>query len=128
MDQLLRAVGAEVIDWSYKTQCCGAAHSLTRPDIVLRLSSELINHAREAGADAMAVACPLCHANLDARQFQMKLPHSLPVMYFTQLMSIALGVPDRAALDKNLVDPRPVLQEKGVLDVYDRTPRPTNTP
>jgi heterodisulfide reductase subunit B len=128
MDQLLRATGAEVIDWSYKTQCCGAAHSLTRPDIVLKLSSDLINHAREAGADAIAVACPLCHTNLDARQFQMKLPEPLPVLYFTQLMAIALGVPDRAALNKNLIDPRPVLQDKGVLDVYDRPPRPTNTP
>ncbi len=118
MDQLLRAVGAEVIDWSYKTSCCGAAHSLTRPDIVLKLSSDLIQHAREAGADAIAVACPLCHTNLDARQFQMKLEASLPVLYFTQLMAVALGVPDQAALEKNLIDPRPVLRAKGVLDVY----------
>ncbi|HTP11512.1 MAG TPA: CoB--CoM heterodisulfide reductase iron-sulfur subunit B family protein, partial [Anaerolineae bacterium] len=128
MDQLLRAAGADVIDWSYKTQCCGAAHSLTRPDIVLKLSSELITHAREAGADAIAVACPLCHTNLDARQFQMKLPEPVPVLFFTQLLAIALGVPDRAALNKNLIDPQPVLRDKGVLDVYDRTPRPVNTP
>jgi len=128
MDQLLRAAGAEVIDWSYKTQCCGAAHSLTRPDIVLKLSSDLIGHARQAGADAIAVACPLCHTNLDARQFQMKLDQALPVLYFTQLLAIALGAPERAALNKNLIDPRPVLQDKGVLDVYDRTPRPANTP
>ncbi len=128
MDQLLRAAGAEVIDWSYKTQCCGAAHSLTRPDIVLKLSSELINHAREAGADAIAVACPLCHTNLDARQFQMKLPEPMPVLYFTQLMAIALGVPERAALNKNLIDPQSILRDKGVLGVYDRTPRPAKTP
>jgi heterodisulfide reductase subunit B2 len=117
MDRLLRAAGAEVIDWSYKTQCCGAAHSLTRPDIVLKLSSDLIGHARAAGADAIAVACPLCHANLDARQFQMKLDYALPVLYFTQLLAIALGVPERAALNKNLIDPRPVLQAKGMLGV-----------
>jgi heterodisulfide reductase subunit B2 len=128
MDQLLRAAGADVIDWSYKTSCCGAAHSLTRPDIVLKLSSELINHARDAGADAVAVACPLCHTNLDARQFQMKLSEPLPVLYFTQLLAIALGVPDRAALRKNLIDPQPLLRDKGVLDVYDRIPRPSNTP
>jgi heterodisulfide reductase subunit B len=88
----------------------------------------LITHAREAGADAIAVACPLCHTNLDARQFQMKLPEPLPVLYFTQLLAIALGVPDRAALNKNLIDPQPVLRDKGVLDVYDRPPRPINTP
>jgi heterodisulfide reductase subunit B len=116
MDRLMAALGAEVIDWSYKTACCGAAHSLTRPDIVLDLSSQLIRHAREAGADAIAVACPLCHTNLDARQFQMKLETDMPVLYFTQLMAIALGLPEKdAALNKNLVDPRPLLRQKGLL-------------
>lgn len=116
MDALMSALGAEVLDWSYKTVCCGAAHSLTRPDIVLKLSSQIIQHAREAGADVIAVACPLCHTNLDARQFQMKLEESMPVLYFTQLMAMALGLPAKAAaLQKNLVDPRPLLREKKVL-------------
>jgi len=117
MDELMAALGVEVLDWSYKTSCCGAAHSLTRPDIVLNLSGGLIEHAREAGADVMVVACPLCHSNLDARQFQMKLEQPMPVLYFTQLMAVALGLPEKAALDKNLVDPRPVLRSKGVLDL-----------
>ena len=119
MDQLMRALGADVIDWSYKTSCCGAAHSLTRPDIVLKLSSALIEHARDAGADAIAVACPLCHTNLDARQFQMKLDAPLPVLFFTQLMALALGLPEQARLNKNLIDPRPMLQGKGMLQAYD---------
>jgi heterodisulfide reductase subunit B2 len=119
MDTLVAALGAEVVDWSYKTCCCGAAHSLTRPDIVLKLSHDLLDHAREAGADVIAVACPLCHANLDARQFQMGLDEPLPVLYFTQLMCLALDLPDKAAaLNKNLVDPRPLLAEKGLLASY----------
>ncbi len=116
MDALMTALGAEVKDWSYKTSCCGATHSLTRPDIVRKLSSNLIEHAREAGAEAMVVACPLCHTNLDARQFQMKLERPMPVLYFTQLMALALGLPEKsAALEKNLVDPRPVLHDKNIL-------------
>jgi heterodisulfide reductase subunit B len=116
LDQLMKALGAEVLDWSYKTVCCGASHSLTRPDIVHKLGGNLISHAREAGADVIAVACPLCHTNLDARQFQMRLEAPMPVLFFTQLMAVALGLPDRAAaLGKNLVDPRPLLQAKGVL-------------
>jgi heterodisulfide reductase subunit B len=114
MDDILAAMGADVVDWSYKTVCCGAAHSLTRTDIVLTLSRRLIYHARQAGADMMVVACPLCHLNLDSRQFQMGLEWTLPVLYFTQLMAIALGLPAKsAALHKNLVDPRPMLAEKG---------------
>ena len=116
LDALMAAMGAEVIDWSYKTTCCGAAHSLTRPDIVLDLSSKLIAHARQSGAEAIVVACPLCHTNLDARQFQMKLEEPMPVLYFTQLMALALGLPEKtAALGKNLVDPRPLLRTKGLL-------------
>ncbi len=118
MDDLMRSLGAEVLDWSFKTTCCGAAHSLTRPDIVLNLSRRLIEQARLAGADLIAVACPLCHTNLDARQFQMGLDTPLPVLYFTQLMALALGLPEKtAALHKNLVDPRPLLGMKNVINV-----------
>ncbi|MEW6716504.1 MAG: heterodisulfide reductase-related iron-sulfur binding cluster [Chloroflexota bacterium] len=116
LDQLMAALGANVLDWSYKTVCCGATHSLTRPDIVLKLSSDLIQHAHETGADVIAVACPLCHTNLDARQFQMKLEKPMPVVYFTQLMALAFGLPEKSmAFNKNLVDPRGLLKSKGLL-------------
>ncbi|MBN1146116.1 MAG: 4Fe-4S dicluster domain-containing protein [Anaerolineales bacterium] len=122
MDELMAALGAEVRDWSYKTNCCGAAHALTNPEVVHKLSSNLINQARKAGADVIAVACPLCHMNLDARQFQMEaaglIEETMPVMYFTQLMALALGLPEKSAvLNKNMVDPRPLLQSKGILPV-----------
>jgi heterodisulfide reductase subunit B len=111
----MRGLGAEVIDWSYKTACCGASHSLSRPDIVIQLSQRLIQEARRSGADVIAVACPLCHINLDARQFQMNLPEAMPVLFFTQLMAIALGLPQAALLQKNLIDPRPVLLSRELL-------------
>jgi len=115
MDLLMKAMGAEVLDWSYKTTCCGAGHSLTRPDIVVDLSGSLVQHALDRGADAIAVACPLCHMNLDARQFQMDVDKPLPILYFTQLMAIALDLPPKAAaLHKNIVDPRPMLIQKGL--------------
>lgn len=111
MDELMSALGANVIDWSYKTTCCGASHSAVRPDIVVELSGNIINHAREAGAEAIAVACPLCHLNLDARQMQMEsVKNPVPILFFTQLIAIALGIPDKAMLHKNMVDPMPVLK------------------
>lgn len=116
MDELVSALGANVIDWSYKTSCCGAAHSLSRPDIVLTLSNRLINYARTAGADMIIVACPLCHANLDARQTQMKMEDSMPVLYLSQLMALAFGLPDKAtAFNKNLINPRSLLERKNLL-------------
>jgi heterodisulfide reductase subunit B len=116
MDELLAVLGVDVIDWSYKTVCCGAAHALTRPDIVLSLSGNLVHHAREAGADAIAVACPLCHMNLDTRQMQLESNEPLPILYFTQLMALALGLPEKAmAFNKNVVDPRPLLASRNLL-------------
>jgi heterodisulfide reductase subunit B len=54
--------------------------------------------------------------NLDARQIQMKLDEPMPVLYFTQLMALALGLPEKTAvLQKNMVDPRPLLREKEIL-------------
>ncbi len=118
LDALMGALGAEVVDWSYKTCCCGAAHSLTRPDIVVKLSGGLIAHAQEAGADAIVVSCPLCHMNLDTRQSQMDMDDSMPILYFTQLMALALGLPEKeAVLNKNVTDPRPMLRSKGFLAV-----------
>jgi heterodisulfide reductase subunit B len=116
MDILMEAIGAEVLDWSHKTTCCGAGHALSRPDIVVDLSGNLVQAAIDQGADAIVVACPLCHMNVDARQFQMEIDRQVPVLYFTQLMAIALGLPAKAsALHKNVVDPRPMLIEKGYI-------------
>jgi heterodisulfide reductase subunit B len=117
MDVLMESLGAQVLDWSYKTTCCGAGHSLTRPDIVVNLSGTLVQQALDVGADAVVVACPLCHMNLDARQFQMDVSRSLPILYFTQLIALALGLSAKAAvLHKNVVDPRPMLREKNLWD------------
>jgi len=116
MDKLMEAMGAEVLNWSLKTTCCGAGHALSRPDIVIDLSGKLVQSAIDHGADAIVVACPLCHMNLDARQFQMDIDHQVPILYFTQLMAIALDLPPKAAaLHKNIVDPKPLLTGKNLI-------------
>jgi heterodisulfide reductase subunit B len=114
MDHLVTALGGEPIAWDAKVNCCGASLSLTRTEIAVEMSRAILEDARARGAEAVAVACPLCHTNLDARQRQMALPAPLPVLYFTQLMAVAFGLGDRAALERNLVDPRPVLAAHGI--------------
>ncbi len=109
MDHLMKALGATPVDWDYKVSCCGASLSLTQKEIVLDLSRAILENARARGADLLAVACPLCHANLDGRQMQMQDMEPMPTLYFTQLMALALGMPEAAALKRNMVDPRPAL-------------------
>lgn len=117
MDRVVKALGAQALDWDGKTRCCGAGLAATVPERAIELCRWLIDQARGVGADCIAVACPLCHANLDGRQLQMDdLEQKMPILYFTQLMALAFGVEPRAAgLNKNLVDPFPLLQEKGIV-------------
>lgn len=118
MDRLLEALGAEVVPFPLKTECCGAAMGIPRRDITARLSARLLDAAVTFGADMIAVACPLCHMNLDLRQEQASkasgVSYDMPVLYFTQLMGIALGLPDsELALDKLSVSPAAALQKIG---------------
>jgi len=119
MDRLLGALGASVLDWGHRTDCCGASFALTRTDIVRKLSHDILERAREAGAEAIAVACPRCQLNLDSRQKEIEKEYgtgyNLPVFYFTQLMGVALRVPARELmLDRHFVDPRRALEKVGV--------------
>ncbi len=109
MDRLIESLGAQPVPWDSKTACCGASLSLTHTEIVVEMSRSILENARARGADVVAVACPLCHNNLDARQKAMGLEAPIPVLYFTQLMAIAFGMPEQAALSRNLTDPRPAL-------------------
>jgi heterodisulfide reductase subunit B len=117
MDLLLNWAGVETLDWSSKVDCCGAHFSLIRPDIVVDLCTKLVDAALEAGADAIVVACPMCHANLDTRQEEIagRLGHpiKLPVLYFSQVLGYALGLePNVLGLKKHIVDPLPLMLEK----------------
>ncbi|KPK95120.1 MAG: hypothetical protein AMJ88_01585 [Anaerolineae bacterium SM23_ 63] len=114
MDRLMKTLGATVIDWDRKVACCGASLSLTKTELVFEMSGNILENAQARGADAVVVACPMCHINLDGRQTQMDIQH-IPVLYFTQLMALAFGMPDDAALKYNMIDPRPLLKERGLL-------------
>jgi heterodisulfide reductase subunit B len=114
MDRLMKVLGAIPLDWSYKTRCCGVSLGITQLPIALELSRKILKDAKGVGADAIVVACPLCHVNLDARQKQIeeefKETFRLPILYFTQLMGLAFGLkPEALGLDKHFVDTHPIL-------------------
>ncbi len=116
MDQLLEALGADTLDWSYRTECCGGNLGLTRTELALALSRKILENAHQVGAEVIAVACPLCQVNLDARQEQMHLDYHLPVVYITQLVGIALGaLGEELGLQKLHVNPVPLLEKKGLI-------------
>ncbi len=108
MDELLGSMGITTLDWSYKTECCGGALAMTRTDVVLKLTRDILEEAKTVGANAIAVACPLCHVNLDTRQEEVEqeygVKYGLPIFYFTELMALAMGVPsNELGLKKHFV-------------------------
>lgn len=108
MDELVALTGAEPVDYSHKTECCGAINSLSKPDVVMALTGKVLYDAKKNGADLVVVACPLCHSNLDVRQREIERKYdeklALPVLFITELLGLAFGLsPKELAIDGHMV-------------------------
>ncbi len=106
MEGLLNACGAECVDWSFKTECCGASNHIVSPKAARKAVERIFRNAKANGADAIVTACPLCWLNLDMREDQvnseMGTDYHLPVYYFTELIAMAMGATaDEAGLKKH---------------------------
>ena len=119
MDHLMEVLGGETVDWSYKTDCCGASLVMTRTDIVTNLTQRILAMAIEAGADCIVTGCSMCHANLDTRQTGLTIAgekREIPIFYFTELMGLAMGHKDvKKWLSRHITDPIKILSGKGLL-------------
>jgi len=113
MDRILEAAGVTVVDYRYKTRCCGGSQTGTLPEIGLDLVRNLLREAHEQGADVISTICPLCQFNLEANQDEIRRKYGvrpLPVVYFTQVLGLALGVPGKKlGLGRSIVPAEPVL-------------------
>ena len=114
LDNLVKTLGAEAVDWPHKTECCGASFALTRTDIVFKLTGDVLRMAKQAGANCIVCACPLCMANLDMRQAHIEKMTGekldLPIFFFTELMGVAMDLDVERALERHFVNPKPLLQ------------------
>jgi heterodisulfide reductase subunit B2 len=99
MDDIIKTAGGEPIDWAFKVECCGAGLSVSRVDTVAKLAGRILEDAAMRGAEAIVVACPMCHTNLDMRrnviEESLGRQYSMPVLYITQVLGLALGLDER---------------------------------
>ena len=113
MDKLLEAAGAEVADYPLKTRCCGGSQKGTLPEVGLSLIHILLKEAARRGAQVVSTICPLCQFNLDAFQEEAGKKYgdiSMPVVYFTQLLGLALGFSAKElGLQRNIVPAKKLL-------------------
>ena len=115
LDRISAATGAHVIDWSYKSTCCGASIGIARKEIGDSLTKRLLDKARRAGAEAIVVSCPLCQSNLDMIQ-KDRLGIPLPIFYFTELLRLSFS--DRGNpkwFKMHFTNPVPMLKKKKLL-------------
>ena len=83
--------------------------------MVQGLVGRLVERAREAGAEALVTACPLCQVNLEMRQTGAP---KMPAFYFTELIGLALDLPQaKRWWPKHLIDPRPLLRSAGLVEL-----------
>ena len=120
-EDFLKALGAKPVEFPQRGECCGAHLAMNREDIVQRLSGSVLQSAREAGADLVVTSCPLCFHNLERSQEVLLESQGgwvgVPVLYFTQILGLALGQdPQGLGIGENRFPAEPLLREKGLLE------------
>lgn len=116
MDIICKKIGAEPVDWNYKTDCCGASATVNDTDVSLRLMSKIMKDAIARGANCLVATCPLCQLNLDAYQDMVRekygIQQRLPVYFITELVGLALGISEKdLQIDRHLIDSTGLLKE-----------------
>ena len=116
METVCKALGAEPIDWGYKTDCCGASAAVNDADVSLGLMAKILKDAVARGANCFVTTCPMCQFNVDAYQDQVAekygIRERLPVYFITELMGIAMGMsPQAMQVDRHFVDSMRLLKE-----------------
>ncbi len=110
LDRLMKVLGAQPVEWSYKIDCCGADLALTYGSVVKKMVGKIVSMAKEAGANCIVTSCGLCQANLEMRQDE-----GLPVFYFTELMGVAYDVEKRDRWwKKHMISPKGLLGSLGL--------------
>ena len=118
MENIVTALGGEPVEWAFKTECCGASTAISNKNAMLKLTERVLRDATLNEADCIAVACPLCHSNLDMRQGQINdkyenVRYNIPVYYLTQLIGLAAGLtPEDLSIGSHLTDGFSLLRKK----------------
>ncbi len=120
METICKALGAEPLDWGYKTDCCGASAAVNDADQSLFLMYKIMKDAVARGANCFVTTCPMCQMNLDAYQDQVGEKYGigprLPVYFLTELIGLAMGVNHKdMQIDRHFTDAVGLLKELKLL-------------
>jgi heterodisulfide reductase subunit B len=120
MEGILKTIGAEPLDWGYKTDCCGASASVNDADTALVLMSKIFKDALARGANCFVTTCPMCQLNLDAYQDEVRgkygIAKGLPVYFITELIGVSMGMDaEQMQIDRHFTEAVGLLKELKLL-------------
>ena len=87
MEDMISSLGADPVYYPMRNECCGGYINFEDKGAAKKRAEEVARSAKDAGAEMIVTACPLCKYNLE-RNAQS----DIPVVYFTELLAQALGV------------------------------------
>ncbi|MEW5910290.1 MAG: CoB--CoM heterodisulfide reductase iron-sulfur subunit B family protein [Thermodesulfobacteriota bacterium] len=116
MEILLNAIGVKALDWSYKTDCCGASASVNDDETALALMARIMKDASARGANCLVTTCPMCQMNMDAYQEKFCIKHGiqgrLPVYFITEILGLAMGLGvEELQIERHFIDGITLLKE-----------------
>jgi heterodisulfide reductase subunit B len=119
-EEFLETLGAKAVEFPYKIECCGSFQSVGSPEVATECAYKILGSAIKSGAEVIVSTCPMCTFNIDHKQSDIKQKYldfkPIPVLYFTQLLGIAMGLDYQTlGFEQNAIDPLPLLREKGLL-------------
>lgn len=113
LERILETLGAQIMPWTHKERCCGTFLTASRPDIAGPTVNSIMDAAVQSGADCVVTACAMCQLNLEIR---CNLDSKIPTLHFSEAMSLGMGAQfDPGWLARHLVDPKPILEQMGLL-------------
>jgi succinate dehydrogenase / fumarate reductase, cytochrome b subunit len=119
LEQLIALLGAEPVEYSGSTKCCGFPMLAFNREKSLAMAGNHLLEAKDKGADLLVTPCPLCHLNLDGQQPDaarvVKKPIDVPILHLPQLLGLAFGLsPKELRLDRHVVSTRAALDQIAV--------------
>ncbi len=116
LSDLMKALGATVVDNPFKIECCGSYHTIEQKELTSKRAQNISQYGLDRGAQAITLSCPMCRFNLDVRGQEaeelVKGYKQVPVLYYTQLIAVALGLDTESlGFDQHTVDPLPILTQ-----------------
>ncbi len=118
LDKMIETVGAEALGhYDQKVTCCGGALAFSETDKSQKQIRDIVESAYDHGAKMIVTPCQLCQANVEIYQSEINkkkgTTFAMPVVYYSQLMSVAYGSSKEAGLDGHVIQPTKLQQIAG---------------